>query len=1653
MFPRKDLSVKQGPPRCRLPRSVHAIIYCCVIAFSSNAGIIQHATFSGGSVADSLIVADSIVVAVARPNVLCRAIDPTMKYTASSRPQTPDVYASANNQFRFFWSDSSGVPSPVIERICRRDITILRTSIDSSNSPVTVGANGSNDSQVVNYLHANRGASYSLVSFIQNSLDLSASASGASAITGIGGIVTNASMCNFKADTFLVIYVKSASTIACKRIYFTSATTLSQALPEIIIARDSSKSNSWVNPSVAADSGGNLCALWLRGNANTNIPTKKIIYGLYDSLFNAVTVDSFPDNTDTLGPINYYDDAAVVSYAERKFAAVTWDQNGIVLRCFQVNAATPHSDTSTFRIKTDGVNVHCRFPSVATNGRTIVLSWMYYSDDKKSVGIRCVRYPITNGAIDMSSPSQEYAVSDTTLTAQVLLPNEYFVLNSAMDSTGDMAFCWHLKVYAHGDVWASRNLLRNSGSWISAPDTLPSGPLDSVSYNQASVVLDPASIIPSAQDTLDSLYLSVNNGVTWSFYSNAALPAQVIKGPYKYFQYKIKLKNVDSVVTPAVKKISFQWSVKPRIGSLDTVRINSVYQPGKHFRDTLSCFSRSDTVRCRFSLVPIDTTDTIYTGSMRKGQTIADSLNKFTRWWTSDTILPLIKSDTIAWRFTAHNKSGWPAQDSVIYVKTHNAVPRLSVQAVLNNGSPIVETGTARINVQQTDSIGFTYSVQDSNDPGTLARFYLNGTRVDSIPQNSVGHYIFHCATGRPQGDVFRFTGKDPDDSMTTVVNCGVNHFPRIDSVSVNGVKVHSVDTVRVGIGAASPIVVHAFDADIGFGDSLKYLFRRGSLPDTVQKDSVFGYIPQRSDSSVRIYVSDLAGKSDSLMFFIKFPWYETDSNGNRALSVARRILADSIALIIGSNKCDTVAIPVVNTGDDTLSITSLQFKAAAGLWLRMLITQNGAPRLFDSLAVNSIIPLKCPPNGTVVLRALLYADSLKGDHMAYDSIVIGTNDPMHDFDTLLVRLKYNDLPRITTVSFDFALNQPYWLAKSKAIKAQAYIFPPYSKISITFSEPVDSASVVPNVQIYSVFDMSINPNVGPIPLAYQWSRGKTKVDMSPHYSQASPYFKIKPPEGFFIPTDSLKMIVSSGITDTAHAPNGPNALDVHRIYTLSAPSDTTVHFRVDSITYTIVSVSPDSGASGVSPQSAISITFSSPPFPGTIDTSKVNNRMLIVGSSYSGMNRINFDSIYVVGSSMFFTPSKKFFYNDTVHCYYRGVWARDSLGYSVDLNKDGIPMSMFDSTSTADDKRWSFAVKNITHTAVYPAANALNAPVDTFITVSFTDSIGPGIIDTSKKNNRSFQMFSRCGGGTPLALDSVKITGNRVSFRPAKLYYGDSVFCVYQGLSTLDSADFAISGATGGAEFTKDKIQWSYFVKNISLASALPESSSNSASIHPEFVLRFSAPVYGGTFDKDTSINNRSFRITSTYSKDSALAFGKIAFSSDSTQIFITPKATFFANDSIHCDFKGFKKTIAYGQTNNLPGDSVPMICSYVWHFFVQNEGFYTYPNPYKPGNDPRHCSANGPCGIWFMNLHVLKKGINEARIKIFTMNAYPIYSTQSAGVRIRFQAGSVDLKPEWKWDTRNQHGDLVASGLYFYAIYDINGSMIMKGKLMIVR
>ena len=77
----------------------------------------------------------------------------------------------------------------------------------------------------------------------------------------------------------------------------------------------------------------------------------------------------------------------------------------------------------------------------------------------------------------------------------------------------------------------------------------------------------------------------------------------------------------------------------------------------------------------------------------------------------------------------------------------------------------------------------------------------------------------------------------------------------------------------------------------------------------------------------------------------------------------------------------------------------------------------------------------------------------------------------------------------------------------------------------------------------------------------------------------------------------------------------------------------------------------------------------------------------------------------------------------------------------------------------------------------------------------------------------------------------------------------------------------------------------------------------------------------------------------------------------------------------------------------------------------------------------------------------------MTDVNIKIFSVRAFPVYDTEKAGVKIHFTKASSEMKPQWLWNTKNQAGEPVASGLYFYVIYDLNKVALIKGKLVIVR
>ena len=68
-----------------------------------------------------------------------------------------------------------------------------------------------------------------------------------------------------------------------------------------------------------------------------------------------------------------------------------------------------------------------------------------------------MQYPLIGGAINTGSPSAELAVSDIPLGTGILDTTKVFTLRCAMDSTGNLAFCWNLHDCAHAVILANRN--------------------------------------------------------------------------------------------------------------------------------------------------------------------------------------------------------------------------------------------------------------------------------------------------------------------------------------------------------------------------------------------------------------------------------------------------------------------------------------------------------------------------------------------------------------------------------------------------------------------------------------------------------------------------------------------------------------------------------------------------------------------------------------------------------------------------------------------------------------------------------------------------------------------------------------------------------------------------------------------------------------------------------------------------------------------------------------------------------------------------------------------------------------------------------------------------------------------------------------------
>ncbi|MBN1758136.1 MAG: hypothetical protein JW863_07460 [Chitinispirillaceae bacterium] len=1477
-------------------------------------------------------VADSNMVATAGGIGLAVEREATIKLLGDSFPAfpSPSVYSDVNtaalDSFSFFCVD------PSLRRVVAQGVRLQPDGI------AVMGTAGKfcdiNPVPSNSYLHVDKGANGWCASYVQSTsgakryLRLSTG----STYLNVDSAVTQGwlfpSQCTFAGDTFLVVNSDDMDTVWLRKVY-ARGTTIQVATKTVV----STGTDNHMNCSVAVDENGILLVAWIVGGPVTS---KFLHYRFFNADLTPGPADSLAQPVSETSTFYNYDDVSLVSYGPGRFALVSWDQNGVLLNQLQL-VGNAVQKTTTRVISGTGF----KFCATATNTRHLLVATWGDLDGNGTSAIEGIIYKLTNfnlgepDTISFSASSVPILVqSDSTFSS---------ALNAAVDDSGTFALTWRNGEKVGGSIWSHRSIRFRQGFYTSPVDSLTTGG-DSIWFEPAAVTLSST----SSWYTVDSLRTGATaascNTAPWVSFSDANV-LDASRTTDRYYQYRIALVRttggiIDSLTTPNLSAVTVPWNLQPAIDGIDSVKTGGTTRTSVAFGDTVTLLSRNDSARISLRAHDRDNGETV-TIALSQPSTPADRVLTGGPDFSTDlTVLPIDVSDTVVHcSLTIHDDDSWEGVSHVMYLKSRNSVPELRVRMLLHNGSEndtIDCTGDTAIMVEAEDTVEVFYAVFDSNDAGAV-RGYIefddgsSRVRLDSATMMEPSVFTMRADTAAPS-DTMRFyaIATDPDTTVFLRFGIMVNHPPRIRMVVSGDDTLDNGDTLNVVLDDTTAIVITVDDTDLAFGDTVFCRTDLVGIPDSVRSDNALctlHIVPDDDDTVVRIVVADRNNRTESLTVYLAFPWYATDSVMNPGYAVEKQRCAEGISLIAGSSVGAAVTVPLLNTGRNRLYLNGLTVAGKHPSWLTLIISGPDTSFTPDISEESFEMPLALETGDTARLLLQFDASGCIGDTVECVRVVLFTDDPRHRTDTFTVCLEYNDLPRIVSVNPYFIADRPYRRTAKKA----AYVFPPHAAVAIVFSEPMDSATAVEGLTLYSALDRRATTRITPIPLEYEWLQGHTTLHLIPHYADPSPAFGVLPPEGLFIPTDSLMLILSSNMLDRATTPSGPNALDVDQDNRRDTGEDTAFGMRVDRIDFTVADITPLPGDSAVARQPEIILTFSSPIYAASVDTSHRGNRSLQVTSMYAAGDTLAFRSVTVDGTRVVFTGASELFYRDSLSCNYSSRWILDRMGFATDNNGDGIDATLFDSISHEDDLQWGYRIKTLSVSSVTPDSGSVTNEVSPLVTIHFDDRLPPGVFDT------------------------------------------------------------------------------------------------------------------------DTSKGNRSFRIGSERTGWSS--FTRIRIAEDSMSVSLLPRITFFSNDSVFCRFNGFSSAFRYSRSSNLPDTTGPVFSAYSWSFESGEIGFYTYPNPYKPGVNPRHCSDRGPCGIWFKNLHTLGNNLSEVAIAVFSQTAHPVFDSRKSGRRIRFGTGAGEELPQWLWNTRNNRGEPVATGLYLYAVYDSGGKVLQRGKLIIVR
>jgi hypothetical protein len=1506
-YPSKDTSAAPGQRQQRL-HSTALCVFCFLILVSSpEARIYSRTSFpvTGNGTSDSNLVLqnNALTLSIDRYQTLKIFGDSIVATNRTISSYFPDVFASGDSTFAFFWADPLGVN--------RREYQIQGNQAAPLGPPTKIGDCNASDFRYF-YLHSDKGENGYLVAYATNSrvrlvngntvLDIDPTAS-----------TIPLSLCAGQQDTYYLTYVADAwLKLKMAKIYARGASI--QVINTVTV--DSCDVTAiLINPSIVADSNGTVFVTWSKGGITT---TKDLYYRVYDRSLAALQPRALAaTNIGRRTRIDFYDYAPVCAYGRGKFAIAGWDSTGVLLHLAEVAGTVVSLQTSRIVSKT-----LVRHTAIAAHKRYLLVACKGDVDTNNVRGIEGYRYPLAGGEPDIpNGVYYSYSTNAVDSTGDSLKAS----LNAAFDTLGNFAITWRSGTQVLCGIFAEKGIRHRLGFWTSPVESLLVTPGDSVRFYPATVTSTP----------LSSWYLedSIRSGCSpaeftpfkpWVSLTNGAL-LSAARANCRYFQFRMTLNRrtgtgVDSISSPSLSAISFPWNAQPIVVALDSMRVNSLTLASAHFDSTVTILSRLDSMTGFVRLHDADSTGNL---ALRTSWPALDAQITLPSQSALDTFIRfdrIIKSDTsVVCTLSLLDTFAWAAVQKTFTIHTRNSLPLLGVRVVSRNAGggfdTVALTSFHRFGVQEDDSIAFLYTVADTND-SAVTRAYIrritNGVAalLDSTASGSEHRFAVN-GSDLPVADsiIMEFSGRDPDTQIILSTSVVVNHLPHITGVRFDSVVVREGDSIRVNIGKQIPLRVTAHDTDLAYWDTLRCAFSTRTLADSLKNrtgDFSFLFTPDRGDTLVTVVVRDIHGKydslrfycvvinhppqitgmqldgktvrrgdsvrvdigrqialsitavdtdlvfldtmhfriairtnvdsagnrtgaasfsitpaygdtlvsivvrdiyggADSLSFFLKYPWLALDDVSNPGFRRAIDSLDSAIALIVGSNDTAHIALPIVNTGKDTMRLTSIAFMGSPGAWLSVGIRQGSGETRFGPQNAASLVPVLMRPDSVVRLVVRATAEAFTGDSVISGRFIFGTSDYAHRFDTVLVRMEYNDLPVITSISPDWDSTRPYTVnGAAKKAAYSSYRFPPHASIKIVFSEPMDSASAIKGITVYSVFDSKKVDSISPIRIRHAWNARHTELSVSADYALRSPAFDVLPPRGLFVPTDSLVLAATAELLDQATTPHGPNRLDVNGDFARETAGDTLFPMRVDSVTFCVLAVSPADGDTMAGRNAPIELTFSAPVLGPSVDTTLTGNRSLAIRSRYNDDRQIAYDSIAVDGNRVRFYPGIGLFYRDSVSCYYRGHTVRDRMGFPSDNSHDGIPVTLFDSLSTTEDVAWRFRVKNIHVVSVSPARGDTVTTTGRPIVITFSDQVSAGAFDTSLTANRSIQVRSRYAGTVQSSFRSITISPDRltVTILPVFGYFSkDSLQCSFFGFANgyrYDSTVFPGSSVNG---------------------------------------------------------------------------------------------------------------------------------------------------------------------------------------------------------------------------------------------------------------